>query len=47
MRRRCAAHGAWMETNPQIADAALAFGRANQQALSTTGLPNVEDDTAA
>lgn len=47
MRRRCAAHGAWLEANPQVANAALAFGQANQQALAATGLPNLAGDTAA
>lgn len=47
MRRRCAAHGAWMEANPSVAAAALAFGQANQQALAAAGLPNVADSTAA
>ena len=47
MRRRCASHGAWMEANPQMANVALAFGQANQQALAATGLPNLAGDTAA
>jgi hypothetical protein len=46
MRRRCAAHGAWMEANPAIAGAALAFGEANQQALGVAGLPNLADGAA-
>jgi hypothetical protein len=29
MRCRCAAHGAWMETNPQMVNVALAFSQAN------------------
>jgi hypothetical protein len=43
MRRRCAAHGTWMESNPSVASSALAFHQANQQALATAGLPNVAD----
>jgi hypothetical protein len=42
-RRRCAAHAAWVEANPQMVDRVLAFSRANQQALATAGLPNVAD----
>ncbi|ABW10978.1 conserved hypothetical protein [Parafrankia sp. EAN1pec] len=45
MRRRCAAHGAWMRTNPAAASAALAFGEANQRALSAAGLPNLAGAT--
>jgi hypothetical protein len=41
MRRRCAAHEAWMAANPSVASAALAFGTANQQALAAAGTPNV------
>jgi hypothetical protein len=41
MRRRCAAHEAWMAANPSVASATLAFGAANQQALAAAGLPNV------
>ena len=47
MRCRCAAHGAWMEANPQMVNVALAFGQANQQALAAAGLPNLAGDTAA
>jgi hypothetical protein len=46
MRRRCAAHGAWMEANPAIAGAALAFGEANQQALGAAGLPSLATGAA-
>jgi hypothetical protein len=41
MRRRCAAHAAWVRANPTVARAALAFGEANQRALATAGLPNL------
>ena len=41
MRRRCAAHGAWMQANPSVGSAALAFGQANQRALADAGLPTV------
>ncbi len=41
MRRRCAAHGAWMEANPAVAGAALA----NQRVLAAAGLPNLADGT--
>jgi len=41
MRRRCAAHAAWLDANPQVSRRALAFGEANQQALAAAGLPNV------
>lgn len=47
MRRRCAAHGAWMAANPAVASAALAFGETNQRALAEAGLPNLSDGTAA
>lgn len=40
-RRRCAAHGAWMRSNPQVAAAALNFQQANQEALAAAGLPNL------
>jgi hypothetical protein len=43
MRRRCAAHAAWVEANPRLSDRVLAFGRANQQVLAAAGLPNVAD----
>ena len=39
MRRRCSAHGRWMEAHPEVAAAALAFHDANQQALAAAGLP--------
>ncbi|WP_261565178.1 type II toxin-antitoxin system HicB family antitoxin [Frankia gtarii] len=45
MRRRCAAHGAWIRANPAVAQAALAFGEANQQALAATGHPTLTDTT--
>ncbi len=45
MRRRCAAHGAWMEANPAVAGAALTFGEANQRVLAAAGLPNLADGT--
>ncbi|SBW21614.1 toxin-antitoxin system HicB family antitoxin [Protofrankia symbiont of Coriaria ruscifolia] len=45
MRRRCAAHGAWVQANPAAARAALAFGEANQQALAAAGLPNLAGAT--
>ncbi|WP_045876259.1 toxin-antitoxin system HicB family antitoxin [Pseudofrankia sp. DC12] len=41
MRRRCAAHGAWMRAKPGVAAAALAFGAANQAALAEAGLPSL------
>ncbi len=41
MRRRCAAHAAWVRANPAVARAALAFGEANQQAPAAAGLPNL------
>lgn len=41
MRRRCAAHAAWLDANPEVSRQALAFGAANQQALAAAGLPNV------
>jgi hypothetical protein len=44
MRRRCAAHGEWMEAHPEVATAALAFHTANQRALAAAGLPTVADD---
>jgi len=34
MRRRCAAHEAWVTAHPHVLNAALAFGRANQRALA-------------
>ncbi len=40
-RRRCAAHGAWIRENPQVAAAALNFHQANQSALAAAGLPNL------
>jgi hypothetical protein len=43
MRRRCAAHGAWVRADPAVAGAALAFGEANQRALAVSGLPNLAD----
>ncbi|KLL11386.1 MULTISPECIES: pilus assembly protein HicB [Protofrankia] len=43
MRRRCAAHAAWVRTNPAVTHAALAFGEANQRALAAAGLPNLGD----
>lgn len=43
IRRRCAAHAAWIEANPSVTRAALAFGQANQQALAAAGLPNLTD----
>ncbi|WP_261557465.1 type II toxin-antitoxin system HicB family antitoxin [Frankia tisae] len=43
MRRRCAAHGAWIRANPAVAQVALAFGEANQQALAAAGHPNLTD----
>ena len=46
MRRRCAAHGAWTAADTAVADAALAFGDANQRALAAAGLPSLADDTA-
>lgn len=47
MRLRCAAHAAWVEANPSVAGAALAFGQANQQALAAAGLPSIPDDSTA
>lgn len=47
MRRRCVAHAAWIQANQSVASAALAFGRANQQALAATGLPSLADGMAA
>jgi hypothetical protein len=47
MRRRCAAHAAWMQANPSVARTALAFGQANQQTLAADGHPNLADGTAA
>lgn len=44
MRRRCAAHSAWIEAHPEVATAALTFHEANQQALSAAGLPALGDD---
>lgn len=41
MRRRCAAHGAWMASNPQVATAALDFYQENQRSLRALGLPNL------
>jgi hypothetical protein len=41
MRRRCAAHGASMRANPDIAAAALAFHAENQAALAAAGLPSI------
>jgi hypothetical protein len=41
VRRRCAAHGAWLRANPSVSSAALAFAAANQRALADAGLPNV------
>jgi hypothetical protein len=41
MRRRCAAHGAWLRAKPEVAAAALAFGTANQTALAAAGLPSL------
>ncbi|WP_018500851.1 toxin-antitoxin system HicB family antitoxin [Parafrankia discariae] len=41
MRRRCAAHGAWMQANPAVTRAALSFGAANQRSLGAAGLPNL------
>jgi hypothetical protein len=41
MRRRCQAHGEWIRSNPQVAEAALRFHEANQAALAAAGLPNV------
>lgn len=46
-RRRCAAHGAWMKANPQVAAAALDFHHANQNVLAAAGLPNLAADTPA
>lgn len=46
MRRRCAAHAAWISENPAVIEAALAFGEANQQALADAGLPNVANSAA-
>ncbi|CAJ58839.1 MULTISPECIES: pilus biosynthesis protein HicB [Frankia] len=43
MRRRCAAHGAWLRADPAVAQAALAFGEANQQDLAATGHPGLTD----
>jgi hypothetical protein len=45
IRRRCAAHGAWMEANPQMANVALAFGQANQQASLAEYLRKVDVQT--
>jgi hypothetical protein len=44
-RRRCAAHGAWMKANPQVAMAARDFHHANQTALAAAGLPNLATGT--
>ena len=44
MRRRCAAHGAWMGAHPEVATAALAFHSASQRALAAAGLPAVAGD---
>jgi hypothetical protein len=44
MRRRCAAHEAWMEANPHVASAAVAFHEANQRALAAAGLLAVPGD---
>ncbi|WP_101834659.1 pilus assembly protein HicB [Frankia canadensis] len=41
MRRRCAAHAAWVTANPAVSQAALAFTDANQQSLAAAGLPHV------
>ena len=41
MRRRCAAHAAWLAANPTVSQQALAFGEVNQQALADAGLPNI------
>lgn len=41
MRRRGAAHAAWMRANPWVSRAALAFVQANQHALAAAGLPSV------
>lgn len=41
MRRRCAAHAAWIEASPSVTSAALAFGQANQQSLAAAGLPSI------
>jgi hypothetical protein len=41
MRRRCAAHAAWVAANPAMIQAALAFGEANQQSMAAAGLPNI------
>jgi len=45
LRRRCTAHGAWIQTNPDVAGKALAFHAANQRALRAAGLPAVAGDT--
>jgi hypothetical protein len=45
MRRRCAAHGAWVQANPAAARAVLAFGEANQRALAAAGLHNLASAT--
>jgi hypothetical protein len=44
MRRRCAAHGAWMEAHPEVAANALAFHAANQRAVARAGRPAVAPD---
>ncbi|MBL7492684.1 pilus assembly protein HicB [Frankia sp. AgB1.9] len=41
MRRRCAAHGAWVRADPSVSASALAFAATNQRALADAGLPNV------
>jgi hypothetical protein len=41
MRRRCAAHAAWVTANPAVIQAALAFGEENQQSMAAAGLPNI------
>lgn len=45
MRRRCAAHSRWMDTNPRVGTAALTFWEANQQDMSAAGLPTLTSDT--
>jgi hypothetical protein len=41
IRRRCAAHDAWMRDNPRVADDALEFLDLNQSIMAGDGLPNV------
>ncbi|SHG44654.1 Arc family DNA-binding protein [Streptoalloteichus hindustanus] len=45
MRRRCAAHAAWLADSPGVVETALAFHRANQRALADVGVPTVGGPT--